>query len=58
MMIHQPNSLDSIDGDQQLPYDSVPIRLEHDQEKQSYLWLILFMIIISISLLSFEICKY
>ena len=28
MMVHQPNSLDSLEGEAPLPFDSVPIRYE------------------------------
>ena len=27
-MIHQPNSLDSVDGEPPLPFDPVPVRLD------------------------------
>ena len=28
MMVHQPNSLDSLDGEAALPFDPVPVRYE------------------------------
>ena len=34
-MIHQPNSLDSVDGEPPLPFDPVPVRLDTGEEKEN-----------------------
>ena len=34
-MIHQPNSLDSVDGEPPLPFDPVPVRLDTGEENEN-----------------------
>ena len=34
-MIHQPNSLDSVDGEPPLPFDPVPVRLDTGEDKEN-----------------------
>ena len=33
-MIHQPNSLDSVDGEPPLPFDPIPVRLDTGEERE------------------------
>ena len=34
-MIHQPNSLDSVDGEPPLPFDPVPVRLDTGEANEN-----------------------
>ena len=36
-MIHQPNSLDSVDGEPPLPFDPIPVRLDTGEKRTKIL---------------------
>ena len=37
-MVHQPNSLDSLDGEAPLPFDPVPVRFDSGKYQESLVW--------------------